>query len=342
MTPHPSEVDPRAHPRNRIGTRPPRTRAWRDGKIVAEGFPVDEVGERLADDGTVVWVDLCGPDQAGLRLIGDELGLHGLAVEDAASRHERAKLDRYDGYAFLNAYATGLRDGELELHEVSAFLTGRALVTVRQDAGFDVDALIARWDATPDLDGHGVAQLLYGLLDLLVDGHLETVQKLDDETGDLEDLIFDASFPARVIQERSFLLRKNLVRLRRVMLPMQGILSTLLRRDLRLVEPAMRPYFHDVYDHSIHAAEWADGVREMTANLLETRLALQSNRLNEVMKKTTGWAAIIAVPTAVTGFYGQNVPYPGFGRPAGFITGTLIMIGVSVGLYVLFRRRDWL
>ncbi|ACY96556.1 MULTISPECIES: magnesium transporter CorA family protein [Thermomonospora] len=342
MTRRPCEVDPSAHPHNRIGTHPPRTRAWRDGRVVAEGFPVADLAGRLADADTVVWVDLCGPGREGLQVLGDELGLHGLAVEDAATRQERTKLDRYDGYLFLNAYAAGLRAGRLELHEVSAFLTGRALITVRHDTGFDVDALIARWDEAAPPDGHGVTYLLYGLLDLLVDGHLATVMALDEQTGDLEELVFDESASVRDIQQRSFLLRKNLLRLRRAMLPMEGIVATLMRRDLELVPPQLRPYFHDVYDHAVHAAERADSVRELIADLLETRLALQSNRLNEVMKKITSWAAIVAVPTAVTGFYGQNVPYPGYLELSGFITSSLIMIAVSVVLYVMFKWRDWL
>ena len=75
---------------------------------------------------------------------------------------------------------------------------------------------------------------------------------------------------------------------------------------------------------------------------METNLTVQANRMNLIMKEVTSRAAIIAVPTAVTGFYGQNVPYPGFGREWGFIFSTLITIVLSVGLYALFRRKDWL
>jgi magnesium transporter len=69
---------------------------------------------------------------------------------------------------------------------------------------------------------------------------------------------------------------------------------------------------------------------------------MADHTLNTVMKKLTGWAAIIAVPTAVTGFYGQNVPYPGFLQPAGFFTSTLVWVGVSGTLYVVFRRKRWI
>ncbi|SFN91053.1 MULTISPECIES: magnesium transporter CorA family protein [Actinomadura] len=344
MGSHPSETDIEGRPENRIGAAPPRTRAWRGGKVEAEGFPVAEVSDHLARPDVVVWLDLCGPRHDDLRVISDELGLDPVAVEDAVSRHERAKLDRYDGYGFLNVYVPTVRGGRLTMHEVSAFVSERALVTVRQDTGFDVDELIRRWDQSPDAEGtdQTAAFLLYGVLDMVVDLQMEAVQALDDETDEVEELVFDDAFPVKEIQRRSFLLRKNLAALRRVALPMREILNTLLRRDLRLVPPALVPYFQDVYDHTLRVAEWTDGLRDLVADLLDTRLALQGNRMNEVMKKVTSWAAIIAVPTAVTGFYGQNIPYPGFSQHSGFIVSTVIIVVCSVGLYVVFKLRDWL
>jgi magnesium transporter len=83
-------------------------------------------------------------------------------------------------------------------------------------------------------------------------------------------------------------------------------------------------------------------LRDMIATVFETNLSLADARLNTVMKKLTSWAAIVAVPTAITGFYGQNVPFPGFSSTIGFIvSSTLIVVAVAV-LYVSFRRRDWL
>jgi magnesium transporter len=104
----------------------------------------------------------------------------------------------------------------------------------------------------------------------------------------------------------------------------------------------MLPYFQDVYDHVLRATEWTESLRDLVTTVMETNLTVQGNRMNMIMKKVTSWAAIIAVPTAVTGFYGQNVPYPGFGTHLGFWTSTGVMIGLSVLLYTAFRRRDWI
>jgi len=144
------------------------------------------------------------------------------------------------------------------------------------------------------------------------------------------------------VQKRSFELRKSLVLLRRVVLPMREVVNTLLRRDLHLVDEAMGPYFQDVYDHVLRATEWTESLRDLVTSILETNLTIQGNRLNIITKKVTSYAAIIAVPTAVTGFYGQNVPYPGFSHESGFIASSSLIVGLSGLLYFLFRRNDWL
>jgi magnesium transporter len=115
-----------------------------------------------------------------------------------------------------------------------------------------------------------------------------------------------------------------------------------LRRDLGLVDEAMGPYFQDVYDHVLRATEWTESLRDLVSTILETNLTIQGNRLNTITKKVTSWAAIIAVPTAVTGYYGMNVPYPGFGKPLGVFTSTALIVILSGGLYLLFKRLDWL
>jgi magnesium transporter len=215
-------------------------------------------------------------------------------------------------------------------------------VTVRQNADFDVDELVARWDEQEDLAQYGVAFLLHNLIDLVVDQHFAAVQALDTEIEGLEDLLFAERIGDQTVQRRSFELRKSLVRLRQVVLPMREVVNTLLRRDLRVVPESMAPYFQDVYDHALRAAEWTDSLRDLVTSILETRIAMQGNRLNQVMKKLTAWAAIIAVPTAVTGFYGQNVPYPGTQQHWGFVVSTVLWAAGGVTLYVLFRVRDWL
>jgi magnesium transporter len=317
---------------------------YRSGVLDREGFPISDLSDYLAEPDTVLWVDLCAPARADLDSVAAELGLHGLAVADAVSTRQRPKLDVYPSHGFLNMYDVRMdpTSGSLTLSEVSAFVSSRVLVTVRKDESFDIDAVLTRWDGSPDLAGHGVGFLLYGLIDHVVDGHFDAVQGFDDEIEALEDLLFDTSSRGTEVQRRSFAVRKNLVALRRVVLPMREVVNTLLRKDLDVIPAEMSPYFQDVYDHVLRAAEWTESLRDLVTTIVETNLTVQGNRLNVITKKVTSWAAIIAVPTAITGFYGQNVPFPGFATTAGFLTSTVIILVISGVLYVLFSRKDWL
>ncbi|HTA15271.1 MAG TPA: magnesium transporter CorA family protein [Solirubrobacteraceae bacterium] len=320
------------------------TRLYRDGKLVLEDFPVGDISEHLRDKSACVWLDYCTPTKAELATIVEELRLHPLAVEDAVNEHQRPKLDHYDSHLFMSAYAVRLdtASGELCTSEIGVFITSNALVTVRKDEGVAIEPVLDRWDESKELAKYGVSFLLWGLLDDIVDGHFEAVQSLDTEIEALEDLLFDDAPHNTEVQRRSFEFRKSLVLLRRLVLPMREVVNSLMRRDLHVVDKEMTPYYQDVYDHVLRATEWTESLRDLVTTILETNLTIQGNRMNLVMKKVTSWAAIIAVPTAITGFYGQNVPYPGFAAHWGFWFSTALIVLLSSCLYWAFRRSDWI
>jgi magnesium transporter len=293
-----------------------RTRLYRDGRLELEGFPVADISDYLADESVTIWLDLRDPDQDDLAVLSEEFGLHPLAVEDALHHNQRPKLDRYPSHLFLTAYAARLDTGtgEPATSELAAFITSQALITVCKDDGLDIGAVIQRWDENPDLAKFGVGYLLYGLLDYIVDGQFEAVQSLDDCMEELEDQLFDDVPRGLWVQRRSFQLRKSLVRLRRIVIPMSEVVGELMRHDLRIVGDDLMPYYQGVYDQALRAAEWTDSLRDLVTSILETNLIIQGNRLNVITKKVTGWAAIIAIPTLITGFFGMNVPYPASAR----------------------------
>ena len=203
---------------------PTRTRLYRGAVVVDEGFPAEDIKGLLEADGeAMVWLDLYDPDQADLQILVEEFGLHPLAVEDAVVDHQRPKLDRYHTHLFANMYAVEFDDGggeELRTSELSAFITPKALITVRK-AAFDIDALLDRWDAAGELAGGGVGFLVHGLLDAIVDGHHRAVEQLDDAVDRLEDRLFERPRP-RDLRRRGFELRKTVSQLRRVVVPDAG------------------------------------------------------------------------------------------------------------------------
>lgn len=326
---------------------------WRDGRVESQDFSLGEVAHRMRDEGALLWVDLFEPDHEDLARLAQELGLSPHAVEDAVASGERPKATRYPSHTFVSVYATRVEAGgdptsggvtsRVRTSRVSAFVLPRAVVTVRRDRGFDIDAVVERW-AEGGLLEHGSAGLLHGLLDVVVDGHFDTIQLMDDALELLEDDLFDGPRRSRDVQQRTYRTRKELVELRRVVLPMREVVNAVMhhRMDAAGLDTGLDASYSDLYDHALRASEWTESLRDMVTTVFETSLALQNASLNTVMKKLTAGAAIIAVPTAITGWYGMNVAYPGFGATSGLVASSVAILVGMVGLYAFFRRRDWI
>jgi magnesium transporter len=328
-------------------TCPTNTRLYQGGKVIAEGFGVGETAELLARHAdAVLWLDLFDPDMADMQAIQAEFGLHPLAVEDAVHDHQRPKLDRYPGHLFLNVYAVKVvTDGplpEMLKTEISAFITDRALITVHKSTG-DLELLKQRWDADDGLAASGgLGFLIYGLLDVVVDGQFAAARTLDEAMDQTEDRMLDEGGAPRPVRRYGFALRHALAALRRGVAPMPDVIAATLRADTNLVDEHLEPYYRDVDDHARRANETIENARDRINALLEADLNEQSNSLNDITRKLAAWAAIIAVPTAVTGYFGQNLPYPGYEKWWGFLLSTLVIAVTASGLYWYLKHREWL
>jgi magnesium transporter len=324
-------------------------RVWRDGKPVDVELNMAAISDYLAaEEDTLVWADVYDPDHDTLAALAEELGLNSWAVEDAVGAAERTKATVYKTHTFFTVYAVAMTepaaDGEstLSLHRISGFVLPRGLITVRLSPWFDVNEVSRRFD---ELGGqqYGVGSLVHGLLDVVVDGHFDAVGIMDDCIELVEDALFEDTGPTSGLQRKTFRLRKDLVELRRIVLPMREVVNAIQHRRLDAkTAPELDPLYADLYDHVLRASEWTESLRDMVTTVFETNLSLQDARLNTVMKKLTGWAAIIAVPTAITGFYGQNVEYPGIQTFGGFVASSAIIVLLVAALYISFKRRDWL
>jgi magnesium transporter len=191
-------------------------------------------------------------------------------------------------------------------------------------------------------------------MEALVDGYLAALDAMEDATDALTASLFDDKPMGRADQLRAFRMRQAIGRLRKIASPMTEVTADLAAAAARapgeqvddpiatLLSSNTTRRFADVADHAKHAAEGTAGLREMLTSAFETNLALSDVHLNMIMKKLSAWAAINAVPTLITGFFGMNVPYPGFGQGQGFLVGLVIMVAAVITLFVLFRRSDWL
>lgn len=321
-----------------------RTRVYCDGRLDAADFPLADVSDHLERANTVVWVDILEPTEAQLRDLATELSLHELAVEDALSGRQRPKVDRYDDHVFLSTYAVAadLSQGTLTETEIGAFVSPRWLVTVRKNELFDFDEVVRRWDRSPHLHTFGVSSLLYGLLDVIVDGYFAAAQSFDDYYDRVsEDLFAENPIdPSR--QQEWFEVRRALFRFHRLVAPMREVVSSLMRRDDTIVREELYPYFQDVYDHTLRIGETSESLRDLVSTIVETNLSLREFRQNLIVKKVSSWAAIALAPTLITGYYGMNLPYPGAGTHWGVVFNAAVMTLSVFVLYIVFKARDWL
>jgi magnesium transporter len=137
-------------------------------------------------------------------------------------------------------------------------------------------------------------------------------------------------------------MRRSLNQLDRIVRPLTEALRTVVDQDIERFAEESAPYLRDVEGELVRASAEVDALRELVEHLIAANLVLRDYRQNVVMKKVTSWAAIIAVPTLVTSYYGMNVPYPGSGQTWGVVASTAVGFGFSAVLYALFRRRGWL
>jgi magnesium transporter len=303
--------------------------------------PLD-ISDLLEDPAVVLWIDVEDPTAEDMKLLGAEFGFHPLALEDSIHPHQRPKIEQYESYFFVVAYGMSVEGGRLAQHEMALFVGRNYLVTVRKPPAFDLTGTRQRLDAHSDLAKEGGGFMIYVLLDEIVDGYFGVLDGYEDQAEEVEDLVFTGAVDPQV-QSRLFALRKDLLQFRRRMAPLREVLDVMQRRIVPVVTERLEPYYRDVYDHVLRATDFADTLRELLSSALDASLAVISNRLNEVMKLLTSWAAIILVPTLIAGIYGMNFHHmPELGWLLGYPFALALMLVAGGSLYVVFRRRGWL
>jgi len=315
--------------------------AYADGCRVST-IAVEDISEALKVPEQFVWVGLHEPDEALLRKIQQEFGLHDLAVEDALRAHQRPKLEEYGDSLFVVLRTAQMQDSRIALGETHIFLGPRYVVSVRHGSSLSYTEVRTRCEATPRLLRKGPAFALYALIDFIVDHFFPVTSALEERLDGLEEEIFGGEANRTTI-ERIYRLKRDLLILKRAVSPLIDICNRLMRFDRPIIPEDTRPYFRDVYDHVIRINETIDTLRELVTSALEAKLSLVSVGQNDVMKKLAGWAAILAVPTMIAGIYGMNfefMPELRWRHGYGVVMGG--MAALCGFLYWRFKRAGWL
>jgi magnesium transporter len=294
----------------------------------------------VADASLRLWIDITDPDPASLDRVSAVLGIHPLVIEDIGEQNQRAKIERLDGSLHLVLFALAY-EGEVSEAEIDFVLAERYLLTAHD----------ARWDPlrAPQLRGEperilasGPDYLLYAFADWIVDDYFPVLDRLTDEIDALQDEVIERR--SEWTLQRLFVLKRELIRLRRATTPAREILNQMTNRELGMVQAAHVIYYRDVYDHLIRVTDELDTYRELVSGTLDVYLTSVNNELSNIMKRLTGVTVILAGVGAVAGLFGMSeagIAFTG-GEAFGFwavLGGTVIAAAVVA---VVLRRIDWI
>ena len=308
----------------------------------------------LRSKGELVWAEADVKDltEEDVGLIAEEFSLHELAVEDAVTLRQRPKFEIFPDHTFIVLHQLNEERGQLEPAQLSMFVGDHYVLVLHGGATRTLEEARRRWKDDPSEDA-GSTWLLYIILDTVVDDYQDIADGLEQEIEDLEELTLESlDMPARArialtsnasIQRRLYSAKQRISRLRRYGNPAARLVHALFEQQENTIDPKLAPRFADVKDHALRIGDQITSVESLASALLDLRGGEQARTLNEVTKKLTAWAAVIAVPTLISGLYGMNfLLYPDLGHRSGFWFALALMIVVSVGLYVSFKRRHWL
>lgn len=312
-----------------------------NGRRIRE-LTLDEISDVMLSPDGFVWVGLYEPDEALLRKMQKEFGLHELAIEDAQHAHQRAKIEVYEDVLFVVTHTAQVIGGKVQFGETHLFMGERFLLTVRHDASLSYAVVRMRCEQTPHLLAQGPSFGLYAVLDYIVDNFMPIVTSFEADLSALEAQIFSDQFNRHTITS-IYRLKRELVRLRLAVAPMQDIVNQLVRFHPDLINADTRVYFRDVLDHAVRISDSISILGEMLTAALQVNLSLVTVGQNEVVKKLAGWAGLLAIPTLVFSNYGMNFDHmPELHWRAGYPLAIALTLGLCLLVFRLLRRAKWL
>jgi magnesium transporter len=318
---------------------------YRDGRRQSETqITLDEASAICArEDPGFVWLGIFEPSAEELADVQRRFGLHELAVEDVRSFHLRPKIEQYDDRVYFAVFRTARYDREhkeLAFGEISLFLGNNFAITVRQGDASDLHPARLRLEQRPALLKEGTGSVAWAVLDQIVDDYAPVVEGLEHDIGEIEATVFSGAVAAT---ERIYALRRQVTDFYRAVHPLLAPLEAVERGDHLVVGPGLRQYFRDVNDHLKLVNEEVVAQRDLLTTILEANLAVLSVQQNDVVRKISGWAAIITVPTFIASLYGMNFEHmPELRWTIGYPAVILLMVLTAVVLYTYLRRARWL
>jgi magnesium transporter len=296
-----------------------------------------------------VWIGLHEPDEHQMQAVAGVFGLHELAVEDAVHAHQRPKLERYDKTLFLVLKTVRYVEHEsvakareiVETGEIMIFVGADFVVTVRHGEHSGLASVRKRLDASPAIMKLGPYAIMHAIADHVVDSYLDVTDLMETDIDAIEEDVFSPGTYTNI--ECIYLLKREVVELRRAVSPLTLALQRLGTDHDDLISIEVRRYMRDVLDHQIQASDRITSYDDMLSSLVQAALGKVAMQQNIDMRKISAWVAIAAVPTAIAGIYGMNFQHmPELQWAWGYPAVLTLMLAICALLYRTFRHNHWL
>jgi len=314
---------------------------FRDAK--AQVIALDDISDHVGQTDRFIWIELKSPDSQTITRLGDELGLHALALEDAISTHQRPKLEEYEGHLFIATRTVQLFESRMVMGETHVFVGSNYVIAIRHDRGSTYTRVVDRLQHLPNGIRAATPYALYLVLDLIVDQFRPVIESMQDRFQSLESQLISSTKPGRDMLERLYAMKRDLTALRDAAEPMQEITLNLIRLHPELSTRELKAYYRDIHDHAVRVSAAIDRLRMSTSDAMQFHLASLSLKQNESVQRLAGWGALLALPTVVFSLYGMNFEImPELKWPWAY---PALLLATGAAMLVLHRslkRRGWI
>ncbi|WP_018159281.1 magnesium/cobalt transporter CorA [Smaragdicoccus niigatensis] len=295
------------------------------------------------------WLGLYEPNARLMTSVAKTFGLHELAVEDAVHARQRPKLERYDDQlvmvlrtvAYVAANDLSASSEIVETGEIMIFVGPDFVITVRHGAHGTLRGVRRALEARPTRLAQGPGAVLHAITDHVVDDYLSVIRRVEADVDHMEELVFTPGNQSIIASV--YLLKREIVEMRRAVHPLGSPLHTLVTNTDLGIPKEIRRYFRDVADHHTQVTERIAEFDGALTALINAALAKVTNQQNDDMRRISAWVAIIVAPTLIAGIYGMNFDHmPELHWRYGYELALGLMAFIGIGLYLGFKRKDWI
>lgn len=314
---------------------------WIGSRVIAHDLQGDDLADVLQQNGDAsAWAVAPREETSELLRLARILGLDDFAVGELLTPAHRCRVSEYSRARLVRMLAVDLHDDGLIVKDVSMIIADQVVIILVDDP---YARRIARMlaSAGPRLTQGGADRAAQLVVELVIETAMATIEKLEERSDELAEQLFGGQPLSKAGKLDAFRLRRAVTRLRRVAAPTRDVVREV-AADGSESDDLVSRHWSKIMDRTDRMAGSVTALADGLTAIFDTSLSLDNARMDDVMKKLTGWAAIIAAPTLITGFVGMNVNFWFQGSQIGFYVYLAVMLVSVVVLYIVFKRKSWI